>query len=75
MFLLEDEIKRNTETLGYQNNYNTQRIYKYLCDKHTRGKKTKQITVKSKTFDSVDSAAKYFNVSRMTINRWVKAGL
>ena len=78
-FLLEDEIKRNTETLGYQNNYNTQRIYKYLCDKHTRGKKTekntKQITVKSHTFDSVDSAAKYFNVSRMTINRWVKKGL
>ena len=43
-FLLEDEIKRNTETLGYQNNYNTQRIYKYLCDKHTRGKKTEKNT-------------------------------
>ena len=72
-------MKRNVEALGYQNNYNTQRIYKYLCDKHTRGKKTekntKQITVKSQTFDSVDSAAKYFNVSRMTINRWVKKGL
>ena len=82
-FLLEDEMKRNVETLGYQNNYNTQRIYDYLYDKHTSGKiggkktgkNTKQITVKSHTFDSVNSAAKYFNVSRMTINRWVKAGI
>lgn len=78
-FLLEEETEKEVENLGYKNDDKTRKFYTYLYNKHTRGKiggkKTKQVTVKSQTFDSVDSAAKYFNVSRMTINRWVKAGL
>lgn len=74
-FLLEEEAEKEVENLGYKNDDKTRKFYTYLYNKHTRGKNTKQITVKSQTFDSVDSAAKHFNVSRMTINRWVKAGL
>ena len=72
-FLLEDEMKRNVETLGYQNNYNTQRIYDYLYDKHTSGKiggkKSKKNNTKAVTIHGVQYESKKDAMEKLGIGR------
>ena len=72
-FLLEDEMKRNVETLGYQNNYNTQRIYDYLYDKHTSGKiggkKSKKNNTKAVTINGVQYESKKDAMEKLGIGR------
>lgn len=76
-FLLEDELKRNVETLGYQNNYNTQRIYKYLHEKHTKGtiggknggKKSKKNNTKPVTIHGVQYESKKDAMEKLGIGR------
>ena len=65
-----------SEQISFENDELMGHIYGYLKMKHIRGKRrTKTITIKGINFNSVQDAVKYFNVSRVTINKWVKQGL
>lgn len=67
-----------SEQISFENDKLMGEIYGYLKMKHSKGSgkgRTKTITVKGIEFNSVQDAAKYFNVSRVTINKWVKQGL
>ena len=67
-----------SEQISFENDELMGHIYGYLKMKHSKGSgkgRTKTITVKGINFNSVQDAAKYFNVSRVTINKWVKQGL
>ena len=71
-----------SEQISFENDKLMGEIYGYLKMKHSRGSgkgsckaRTKTITDKGIEFNSVQDAAKHFNVSRVTINKWVKQGL
>jgi hypothetical protein len=67
-----------SEPINFENDDMVGKIYGYLKQKHTRGTGTgrkKKIFVKGMEFGSVQDAAKYFNVRRETITRWVKTGI
>lgn len=66
-----------SETIHFVNDDMMGKIYGYLKGKHTRGTgkgRSKNISVKGMEFKSVQDAAKYFNVRRETIARWIKSG-
>ena len=65
-----------SEQISFENDKLMGEIYGYLKMKHIRGKgRTNTITVKGINFNSVQDAAKHFNVSRVTINKCIKQGL
>ncbi len=66
------ESEEPSNTIRFENDEILGKINSYLLRKHTRGKRTKEITVKGIEFKSVLEAAEHFNVSRRTINRWIK---
>ena len=61
-----------SEQISFENDELMGEIYGYLKKKHSRGR-IKTITVKGINFNSVQDAAKYFNVRRETITRWLKS--
>lgn len=82
--VLEDELYREVLPLDYICDRATEKIYTYIHNKHNRGKiggkiggkkkgkNQKKVIVKGKEFESVNAAAEYYGVTRMTINRWLK---
>lgn len=70
------EITSPSEQISFGNDKLMGQIYGYLKKKHIRGSgkgRTKTITVKGIEFNSVQDAAKHFNVRRETITRWLKS--
>ena len=63
-----------SEQISFENDELMGEIYGYLKMKHSKAR-PKTITVKGIEFNSVQDAAKHFNVSRVTINKWIKQGL
>ena len=71
------EENNPSDTIKFKNDELMGKIYGYLESKHSRGSgkgRTRTIIVKGQEFNSVQDAAKYFNVDRKTIQRWIKAG-
>lgn len=66
------------ENMTFKNDKMVGKFLRYLDRRHTTGKQTKntkRCIVKGVEFNSINDAAKYFNVRRETINRWIKQGL